>query len=549
MKRIMGTLLSLCMVLSLLPVSAYAEEPVLVKGEIGNYIVLNENCNLSTSLLIDDGEDHVLDLNGFTLVSEGGITVKNGSRLVIKDGRGGGEFYFSGGGCLTVRGFEGEVEGDFIDGSVDYSRTKKVKSEVEIEGGSLYSEGRSAVEVRGCGAALSVKGGRIVNRGNESVEPAAVRTFREKNDGGVSLKITGGEIICDNGTGLFLESGGDYLISSGEINGRSGICLFSGSLSVKGNSLISGGGSSEDGKEGAALSVVSAFMGDYYGETEVEIEGGTFISEQAPAVSEWNTDPDAEPFSSALSVFRIRDGRFSGFEADVYSESRSRFISGGLFAHNPSAMIISGASCTESDSGVYPFKVTLDGEENSPGEDDYNIGFSDVGSDDYFYEAVVWAVKNGITEGISKSLFMPAKVCTRAEAVTFLWRLAGEPLTGTNSFYDVKLSDYFHDAVTWAGDCGITRGMDEGRFCPEEKVTRGQFMTFLMRYAEFVDGKKVSLARKNVFTDIKRGDYYFEAVLWALSEGIAFGRSASEFAPDDCCTRGETVTFLQRYSC
>ena len=547
MKRIAGAVLSLCMVLSLLPFAAYAEEPVLVKGEIGNYVVLNENCKLIDPLIVDDGEKHILDLNGYRIRSEGGIVVKNGSGLLIRDSGKGGEIVFSDGMFLTVRGFEGEVDGAFIDGSVDYSRIRSIKSLLEIEGGSVSADGSSAVEVRGCGAGLVLSGGSIVNRGEESCEPAGVRTSSEKNDGGVSVKTTGGKVTCENGPALLLQACGEYVIGgkSTEISGSPGISLFSGTLTVDGSPLVMGKEGSEENTS-SGLSVISGKEGEYYGEMEVVIDGGTFISTKVQAVREVNLNPAEGFVSSGLNLFRITGGDFEGFEEDVYSENREHFISGGAFVHNPSSMITADSVCTEGESGRFKFRVMKKGESEEE-EEDLPV-FTDVNPEDYFYEAVVWAVENGITNGISDKLFSPYGTCTRAEAVTFLWRLSGRPVSGSNTFLDVKLSDYYHDAVTWAAESGITKGMYEGRFCPDEKVTRGQIVTFLMRYAGNCDGRRLTFSRNSGFTDVKRGDWFYEAVLWAVSEGITRGRSETLFGPDDFCTRGETVTFLQRYS-
>ena len=171
------------------------------------------------------------------------------------------------------------------------------------------------------------------------------------------------------------------------------------------------------------------------------------------------------------------------------------------------------------------------------------VSFIDVKKSDYFYNAVVWAVEKGVTTGTSKTEFSPEDSCTRAQAVTFLWRAAGSPApkSSNNPFKDVKKSDYYYKAVLWAVENGITKGTSATAFSPEESCTRGQIVTFLWRAQS---GKKVSAT--NPFTDVKSGDYYYNAVLWAVKNDVTTGTSAKAFSPADTCTRGQIVTFLYR---
>lgn len=170
--------------------------------------------------------------------------------------------------------------------------------------------------------------------------------------------------------------------------------------------------------------------------------------------------------------------------------------------------------------------------------------FTDVGSSDYFFQPVLWAVDNGITTGISATKFGPNNSCTRAQVVTFLWRAAGEPEPSStkNPFKDVKASDYFYKAVLWAVEEGITTGMSATSFGPNSPCTRGQVVTFLYRSA----GTPESTSGKNPFSDVKSSDFYYNAVLWAVGEGITTGISATNFGPSQTCTRGQVVTFLYR---
>ncbi len=170
--------------------------------------------------------------------------------------------------------------------------------------------------------------------------------------------------------------------------------------------------------------------------------------------------------------------------------------------------------------------------------------FADVKKDNYFYEAVQWAVKKGITDGMSPSTFAPDATCTRAQAVTFLWRAAGEPkpASATNPFKDVKADAYYYNAVLWAVEKGITDGMSPTTFEPDSTVTRAQSVTFLWRYA----GNPIS-GKTNPFADVKADAYYYNAVLWAVEKGITDGMSPTAFVPDQGCTRAQSVTFLHRH--
>lgn len=169
--------------------------------------------------------------------------------------------------------------------------------------------------------------------------------------------------------------------------------------------------------------------------------------------------------------------------------------------------------------------------------------FGDVEVGSWYYAPVVWASYNGITNGTGNG-FSPSGECTRAQVVTFLYRAAGEPaVTATKcSFVDVDLESWYGEAVLWAVENGITTGVDSTHFAPDETVSRAQFVTFLYRAANAKAGDG-----KNSFNDITKGAYYYDAVLWAAQNNITTGRAEGVFAPNDSCTRAETVTFLYRY--
>ena len=176
----------------------------------------------------------------------------------------------------------------------------------------------------------------------------------------------------------------------------------------------------------------------------------------------------------------------------------------------------------------------------------YSNPFADVDEGAYYYDAVLWAVNREpqITNGIDASHFAPDNTCTRGQVVTFLWRAAGSPEPGgtNNPFKDVKSDAYYYKAVLWAVEQNITNGTGATTFSPDQGCTRGQVVTFLHRFA----GTPAPGSTEHPFKDVKTGAYYYEAVLWAVAQGVTNGTSATTFSPDKTCTRGQIVTFLYR---
>ena len=167
--------------------------------------------------------------------------------------------------------------------------------------------------------------------------------------------------------------------------------------------------------------------------------------------------------------------------------------------------------------------------------------FSDVSTSAYYYEAVKWAQEKGITGGIGNGLFGPNQPCTRAQIVTFLWRAAGSPEPKSmSSFSDISTDSYYAKAVAWAVENGITTGTGDGKFSPDATCTRAQGVTFLFRaIGKLVDSKAE-------FSDVLTDSYYANAVAWAVENGVTNGIGDGLFGPDNSCTRAQIVTFLYR---
>ena len=169
--------------------------------------------------------------------------------------------------------------------------------------------------------------------------------------------------------------------------------------------------------------------------------------------------------------------------------------------------------------------------------------FTDVPAGSYYEDAVIWAVEKGITTGTDATHFSPDGICTRAQAVTFLWRAAGNPAakSAVMPFTDVKAGSYCYDAVLWAVEQGITKGTSDTMFSPDATCSRAQIVTFLWR-----SQKSPAAGTANPFTDVKASAYYADAVLWAVKEDVTKGTTNTTFSPDATCTRAQIVTFIYR---
>ena len=247
--------------------------------------------------------------------------------------------------------------------------------------------------------------------------------------------------------------------------------------------------------------------------------------------------------------------RFSGKSEDGVTVDRSgdtvRFSGGD--SGTVTVTYENGKTWTEQVEQDKDLAVTADGKNEpsttgaAPAVPDSVRFFLDISPDDYFYDAVAWAVENGVTTGTGANTFSPHRPCTRGEIVTLLWRSLGLDELSSRSTYDpfvdVDPEDYFCDAVLWAAENGITTGTSADHFSPDKACTRAEVVTFLWRShfpTELVmDGTG--------FSDVHAWDYYWIPVNWAVKEGITTGTGGDAFSPDMVCTRAQVVTFLYRY--
>ena len=212
--------------------------------------------------------------------------------------------------------------------------------------------------------------------------------------------------------------------------------------------------------------------------------------------------------------------------------------SGVITAHSPGQTEI---TVTTDRGQVYTATVTVTGQ--SPAEQP----FTDVEPGSFYYDAVRWAVENGITNGTSETTFSPGQECMRAQVVTFLWRAVGSPEpAGTElPFVDVPEGTYYYKPVAWAYENGITSGIDATHFGPTATCNRAQVVTFLHRTL----GSPAPAGGGNPFTDVPEGSFYEIPVLWAVENGITNGLDDSHFGPNSVCNRAQIVTFLYRAFC
>jgi len=221
------------------------------------------------------------------------------------------------------------------------------------------------------------------------------------------------------------------------------------------------------------------------------------------------------------------------FHVEVKPEAGYRFNNYTMFTCNGSLPSASMSLGDGSRTLVYDIVI----------EESLKNPFTDVAEGKWYYNSVIWAVASGITGGTSATTFSPKMICTRAQAVQFIWTAAGkpEPTTTANPFTDVAEGKWYYDAVMWAVENGITAGTSPTTFSPNMECTRSQIVTFLWT----ADGNEI-VDSANPFTDVAEGKWYYNAVMWAVENGITGGTSATTFSPNTKCDRSQIVTFIQK---
>lgn len=222
---------------------------------------------------------------------------------------------------------------------------------------------------------------------------------------------------------------------------------------------------------------------------------------------------------------------------DTYTDKIPHAWDSGVITREP----------TETEYGITIFTCSGCGGTKEENIDKLYNPFVDISdtADAWYYRPVLWAVEGGITNGMDSTHFGPESPCTRAHVVTFLWRAAGapEPDSSRMPFVDVAAGEYYYKAVLWAAEQGITTGVDATHFAPEQSCTRAQVVTFLWR----MDGEKAPTGSASGFSDTPKHEYFYNSVLWAVDQGITNGMGDGTFGASLTCTRAHVVTFLYRY--
>lgn len=333
-------------------------------------------------------------------------------------------------------------------------------------------------------------------------------------------------------------------------------------FSVDGGMIIATAGDTPTGKNAYSIGIGSAFSSITINAGTVEATSGKsrVIGEAIYCVDEDNYEPefgdkavvneygyeDPYNFSSALGVYYTVLVNIEGSgESSPSGITEVKQYNGKTFKFTPSEgsvikdVLIDGESIGAVSS--YSFigiskSYTIDVI--------FTEDFSDVNSDDYYYDAVAWAVDNYITSGTGAGTFSPSSVCTRAQAVAFLWNAAGCPVgTYANPFSDVSSGDWYYNAVLWAVNNNITSGTGDTTFAPNEDCTRAQIVTLI-----YNSNGKPSASSDLSFDDVSSDAWYSEAVIWAASNALTTGTGEGVFSPNSPCTRAEIVTLLYRNS-
>lgn len=286
------------------------------------------------------------------------------------------------------------------------------------------------------------------------------------------------------------------------------------------------------------------------------------ITDNARAAAAYNQAVEANP-----TLLHSLDGKASYYtKLSDYSQTWQKTITLAAYSYSASHQTAHWYIDDELkySTSTYPYTYTIDCNTLTAGDHTIKVVFDDGASKSYSFDSakyytdtpfldvpgnryytqpVIWAVENGITYGTSDTTFSPELGCTRGQIVSFLYRAAGSPVVSGNNnpFTDVKSTDYYYDAVQWAVNNGITFGTSESTFSPKQNCTRAQVVSLLWRY-EHSPAASSSIA----FTDVSPDAYYYQAVRWAVESGVTSGTSDTTFSPKDTCTRAQIVSFLYR---
>ena len=569
--------------------------------------------NVTEAVTIPAGKTITLDLNGKKLVNSENAqddkvadadrkhTITNNGTLTIKDSVGGGivDNVSHGRAAIYNAGTITEIKGGkftrSVDKSTDASNAKGNSWYViyngenatinKISGGEFLANGKFSSLFRSDGTIDEISGGTFTQDGfiafknQGTVKKISGGTFSSKEQSciqnwGTIDEVCGGTITAGS-IGIWNLSSDKYaapgkvgVISGGSISGTTAAIR----LTDYDNTPDGGNKPSTTCKASASITggTITGAL-DVRENTKLTISGGTF---DRPIDSKYCASGFVPKANSdgTYGVTRPSSGSSSSSSYDpTYSVSTPSKTEHGTVTVSPksaskgdtvtvtvkpdSGYVLETLTVTDKNGNELTLKDKGDGkytftmpagkvEVKATFMEDNSVlnFFYDVPNNAYFYEAVKWAVENGITTGVGNDLFAPEQPCTRAQIVTFLWRAAGspEPKGAASGMTDVVSGSYYEKAVAWAIENGITTGTTTTTFSPDVTCTRAQAVTFLAR------ALKAKAASAAEFSDVPTGSYFADAVAWAAANGVTEGIGGGLFGSDNDCTRGQIVTFLYR---
>lgn len=599
-RRILSVFLAIAMLLTLVP-SVFADgagvvamigeqqyeslDTAVAAAENGEVVILQESVVLTKEINIPAEKKITIDLNGKVIsgvssVAASSAVIANKGELTITDSS------EEQTGKITSQAEKPDTE--WVAGFPAYANNTITNSgKLTVEGGTIENTTTGgacyAIDNNSTIAdAIVVINGGVISHTTK----VAIRQYANSDTYENSVTINGGTVV-----------GGNRAVWM-QLPGSSASSEKKASLTVTDGALIS-----KDETYNLAVYVYS--FGDSGANTKIDISGGEFegniamygtastMSEKAVSISGGTFDSAYGIFSydnedAAVAAISISGGTFKSDYCAFYAEDEGYAFyknaegTYGLietteeeiedkatvtFDVTPADAVIKvekdGVEFGSTDNaydllgGTYTYTVSKDGYYTVSGtftvageEQAISVTlekilvFKDVPKDAYFAGAVAWAAENEIAKGVEEGVFAPDLMCTRAQVVTFLWRAAGAPEASSEAelpFTDVEEGSYYYDAVVWAVENGITNGTTATTFSPDAVCTRAQVVTFLWRAAG-----ELKVEAEMPFADVEDGAYYYEAVVWAVDNGITNGVSATEFAPANDCTRAQAITLIYR---
>ena len=572
----------------------YTLVAAIAAAQSGDSITLLKN--IAENVVISSGASITIDLNGFTLTNDGDHTIINYGNLTIVD------------------------NSNDEAGTVDNTTQKKaalVNYGTAILNGGTFTRSSEQVNSNSYYVIFNYQGDLTINAAsviNTSTYSTAVENKTDEDDKPAKLTINAGATISNNFTAVKNSYVSELVINGGTISGNNGNkALQTYGFTTINNGTFNGDVEATDWtaddtyfpvltiNDGTINGNVRANALKYDGQVgtdaKVVIAGGTIngtvaktyqentIVEQAPDFANAEISISGGTFSNNIPAdfcvdgFRVIGNENDGYQVvkkqkptlatsdSAYDITSDNTENGSITVSPKSAKKGSTVTITitpdngyeldgltvldnegkevkvTENNGKYTFEMPASKVTIKPSFKKITTSnpFTDVNADDYFFDAVMWAIENGITSGTSATTFSPNESCTRAQIVTFLWRAAGSPEPkNAAAFSDVAADSYYAKAVAWAVENGITSGTGDNKFSPNETCTRGQAVTFLSRAL-----KGIASGDSN-FLDVDSDSYYAAAIAWAVENGITNGTSDTTFSPDEDCTRGQIVTLLFR---